>query len=55
MKIKHLEDINMGYFEHLIQAWRMGIILLVHGVFPFLWETKVSDEILDYQNNIELP
>ena len=49
---QHLKDVNMSYFSHLYHAWRMGIILLVHGVFPWIWETKVSDEILDYENSI---
>lgn len=36
----------MGYFKHLFHAWRMATILIVHGILPFVWETKVSDEII---------
>lgn len=41
----HLQDNNIGYFRHLYRAWRWAIILLVHGIFPNIWKTKVSDEI----------
>ncbi len=41
----HLSDNNIGYFKHLIRAWRWSFILLVHGIFPEIWKTKVSDEI----------
>ena len=45
--MKHLKDINMGYFQHLYHAWRMAGILAIHGILPFVWETKVSGEIID--------
>jgi hypothetical protein len=41
----HLKDNNIGYFKHLYRAWRWGIILFIHGVFPDVYKTKVSDEI----------
>lgn len=41
----HLTDNNIGYFKHLVRAWRWAVILLAHGIFPNIWETKVSDEI----------
>ena len=43
----HLDEVNMGYFEHLKGAWRYAAILFIHGLFPFIWETKVSDEIIE--------
>jgi hypothetical protein len=43
--MSHLHDNNIGYFSHLYRAWRWALILLVHGIFPNVWETKVSDEI----------
>jgi len=43
----HLEEANMGYFEHLWCAWRYSAILFIHGLLPFVWETKVSDEIIE--------
>jgi len=50
MFFQHLKDINMGYLTHLTHAWRMSFILIVHGLIPSIWETKVSDEILDSSN-----
>ena len=47
---QHLKDINMGYLTHLRHAWRMAFILLIHGLIPSIWETKVSDEIIDDSN-----
>jgi hypothetical protein len=41
----HLSDNNIGYFEHLHRAWRWALILLIHGIFPEIYKTKVSDEI----------
>ena len=41
----HLNEVNMGYLKHLIRAWRWAFILFVHGLFPDVWKTKVSDEI----------
>jgi hypothetical protein len=43
--MSHLSENNMGYFNHLIRAWRWAFVLLIHGIFPNVWETKVSDEI----------
>lgn len=43
--MSHLHDNNIGYFSHLIRAYRWAFILLVHGIFPNIWKTKVSDEI----------
>ena len=37
----HLQDLNMTYFQHLIQAWKMAfwfglgsIRLIIHGFLP---------------------
>jgi len=53
MFFQHLKDINMGYLTHLTHAWRMSFILIVHGLIPSIWETKVSDEILDSSNKCD--
>ena len=50
MLFQHLKDINMGYLTHLTHAWRMAFILLIHGLIPSIWETKVSDEMQDAHN-----
>lgn len=49
----HLKDINMSYTRHLLHAWRMAFILIVHGLLPNIWETKVSDEIIDHENSVD--
>jgi hypothetical protein len=49
--VSHLENNNIRYFAHLLRSWKWAFILLVHGLFPFIWETKVSDEICKNKNN----
>ena len=41
----HLSENNIGYFKHLYRAWRWALILLIHGIFPEIYKTTVSDEI----------
>lgn len=43
--MNHLRENNVGYFKHLIRAWRWAIILFIHGIYPDVYKTKVSDEI----------
>ena len=45
--MKHLEDVHISYTSHLIHTWRLSLILLVHGVLPWIWTHKVSDEICE--------
>ena len=40
--MKHLEEINESYFQHLRFAWSVAFVLLVHGLFPWIWEDKAS-------------
>lgn len=40
--MKHLEEINESYFQHLRFAWSVAFVLLVHGLFPMIWEDKAS-------------
>ena len=55
---KHLEDVGMNYTMHLRFAWilalklfLLSLIALVHGIFPFIFTSTVSDGIksLDLQ------
>ena len=39
----HLEEVNKTYFEHLLGAWKVAGILLVHGLLPNVWRYKASD------------
>lgn len=43
--MSHLNEIGLTYFQHLTRAWKWAFMLLVHGLFPNLWKTKVSDEM----------
>ncbi len=43
--MSHLKENNIGYFKHLYRAWRWALILVIHGIFPEIYKTKVSDEI----------
>ena len=40
--MKHLEDVNESYFQHLRFAWSVAFVLLVHGLLPFVWIDKAS-------------
>jgi hypothetical protein len=41
----HLNEVNMGYLKHLLRAWRLAFILIIHGIFPNIWQHKASDEL----------
>ena len=41
--MSHLNEVGHGYFEHLLRAWKIAFVLLVHGLFPNFWKTKASD------------
>ncbi|MDC3266411.1 hypothetical protein OAU13_00630 [bacterium] len=43
--MSHLSDNDVSYLKHLVRAWKWAFVLLVHGLFPNIWQTKVSDEI----------
>jgi len=39
----HLKETGKSYFEHLLGAWKVALILLVHGLLPNVWRNKASD------------
>lgn len=41
--MSHLTDAGYGYFEHLLRAWKIAGILLVHGLVPNIWKTRASE------------
>ena len=50
--MSHLKDINMSWSLHLwyalAAAWKLFLLSLtavVHGIFPFIFISKVSDEV----------
>ena len=42
-KMKHLKEIEMSYMSHLAHAFSIAGVLIVHGLLPWIWETKASD------------
>lgn len=42
-RMKHLEDAKESYLQHLCFAWKVAFILFVHGLLPFVWETRASE------------
>jgi hypothetical protein len=47
--MKHLETIGMNYLTHLFHAWGVAFILIVHGLFPNVWEWKASEILNENQ------
>ena len=45
--MSHLSDTGMTYFQHLRRAYKVACILMVHGLFPNVWQTKASDIITE--------
>ena len=50
--MSHLKDINLSWGRHLHFAWGLALKLfllsltaLVHGLLPFIFTSKVSDEV----------
>jgi hypothetical protein len=41
--MKHLQDVKMSYLKHLLHAWAIAFVLIVHGLIPCVWENKASD------------
>ena len=49
--MNHLKENNVSYFNHLLRCWRWAIILIIHGIYPNVFKTTVSDEICDKGNH----
>ena len=50
--MKHLKDINLSWARHLRFAlglasklFLLSLTAVVHGIFPFIFTSKVSDEV----------
>jgi hypothetical protein len=41
--MSHLNDVQMTYFQHLRRAYKIAVVLLVHGLFPNVWKTKAHE------------
>ena len=49
---KHPNDVGEGYFKHMFEAFKymirfqiISMIIYIHALLPFLFETYVGDEI----------
>jgi hypothetical protein len=40
--MSHLNDTGLTYFQHLIRAWKIAFVLIVHGLIPEIWKNKAS-------------
>jgi hypothetical protein len=38
----HLKDTGRSYWQHLIRAWSIAGVLIVHGVFPEVWKDRAT-------------
>ena len=50
--MSHLKDINLSWSRHLrfasglaLRLFLLSLIALVHGLLPFIFTSKVSDEV----------
>lgn len=50
MMNEHLRDVNMTYFQHLVFAWKCGLALLIHGLFPTVLKQYASDKLQNSDN-----
>jgi len=46
MKIKHLKEVDMGYWQHLRKSCWISIIVLIHGLFPW-WLKEYAEKLLN--------
>ena len=57
--MSHLKDINLSWGRHLRFAWGLAFSLfllsltaLVHGLFPFIFTSTVSDKIHEMNHDL---
>lgn len=60
MNKNHPKDVNLTYMQHLRFAWTevvrllsISIVMLVHGVVPWVWDTKFSNYIKNAKQRID--
>ena len=46
----HLNDVGMNYIQHLIRAWSIAFVLIIHGVFPNVWKTRANELLCDHHD-----
>lgn len=43
--MKHLQENNVTYFQHLLFAWKIAGALFIHGLIPNVLVTYASDKL----------
>ena len=46
----HLEQTGFGYFQHMFRALHIALVLVVHAIFPWVWENKASSMLCSHDN-----
>ena len=41
--MSHLQETGFNYFRHLYRAWSIAFVLVIHGLFPNVWQHKASN------------
>lgn len=49
--MKHLEENNMTYFQHMFFALKMAGALIIHAFLPWFFETYASDKLHNRNEN----
>jgi len=49
--MSHLSETGYGYFQHLLRAWKIAGILIVHGLVPDVWKDKASKLLCSDSNS----
>ena len=56
---KHLQNVGLTYLSHLkfttgevLRLLGMSVVMLVHGLIPWVWSCKFSDYIADARMRI---
>jgi|TARA_R110000803_G_scaffold21214_2_gene53628 hypothetical protein len=59
MDKKHLQNVGLTYLSHLkfttgevLRLLGMSVVMLVHGLIPWVWSCKFSDYIADARMRI---
>ena len=48
--MSHLTETGYTYFGHLLRAWKVAGVLLVHGLFPNIWQNTASELLCEKQH-----
>lgn len=41
--MRHLDEVGENYFQHLRFTLVVSFVLIVHGLLPWIWETKATE------------